>query len=52
VRWYTDRGVDASRLSAIGRGATEPAAPNDTSEGRQMNSRIEVTITNLLEGSE
>lgn len=52
VRWYTDRGVDASRLSASGLGESEPIASNDTSEGRQMNRRIEVTIDNLLSGSE
>ena len=48
VRWYTDRGVDPSRLSGLGRGETELVASDDTPEGRQMNRRIEVTIDNLL----
>lgn len=33
-------GVDASRLSAKGMGATVPAASNDTPEGRQQNRRV------------
>lgn len=48
LRWYIDRGVDASRLTATGRGETELIASDDTPEGRQMNRRIEVTIDNLL----
>jgi outer membrane protein OmpA-like peptidoglycan-associated protein len=52
VSWYTDRGVDASRLSSVGLGSTEPIATYLTSKGREMNSRIEVTIENLLSGSE
>lgn len=48
VRWYTDRGIDSSRLTALGLGETEPIASDDTPEGRQMNRRIEVTIENLL----
>ncbi len=48
VRWYIDRGIDSSRLIALGLGETEPIASDDTPEGRQMNRRIEVTIQNLL----
>ena len=47
-RWLTDRGVDAERLTAVGRGETEPIASNDTDEGRQLNRRIQVFIENLL----
>jgi outer membrane protein OmpA-like peptidoglycan-associated protein len=35
-------GVEASRLVASGLGATKPAAPNDTPEGRQSNRRVEL----------
>ncbi len=48
VGWWVDRGIDPARLTAIGRGETEPIASNDTREGRDRNRRIEVTIENLL----
>lgn len=48
VRWYAARGIDRSRLTAIGRGEREPIASNDTPAGRQANRRIEVVIENLL----
>lgn len=51
VQWWIDRGVDPDRLTAIGRGEIEPIASNETSEGREQNRRIEVTIENLLVGS-
>ncbi|MFU8818009.1 MAG: OmpA family protein [Pseudomonadales bacterium] len=35
-----DFGVDASRLEAVGKGQSEPAASNDTPEGRQNNRRV------------
>lgn len=35
-------GVDASRLSAKGLGATKPVVGNDTAEGRQTNRRVEL----------
>lgn len=34
--------VDAGRLQAKGYGASKPAAPNDTPEGRQTNRRVEL----------
>ena len=37
-------GVDPSRLTAEGRADTEPMAPNDTSEGRARNRRVEVIL--------
>jgi len=40
----TNLGVDASRMSAEGMGQTQPAASNDTEEGRRQNRRIEVVI--------
>jgi outer membrane protein OmpA-like peptidoglycan-associated protein len=35
-------GVDPSRLESKGFGASKPAAPNDTPEGRQTNRRVEI----------
>jgi len=35
-------GIDASRLESQGLGASRPAAPNDTPEGRQQNRRVEL----------
>lgn len=37
-------GLDASRVTAIGRGEEEPIASNDTDAGRQENRRVEVAI--------
>lgn len=39
-----ERGIDASRLNAIGKGSTQPIAPNDIDEGRALNRRVEVVI--------
>jgi outer membrane protein OmpA-like peptidoglycan-associated protein len=35
-------GADGVRLTAAGRGASRPMAPNGTAEGRQMNRRVEL----------
>jgi OOP family OmpA-OmpF porin len=37
-------GIDASRLTAIGKGETEPVASNKTREGRAANRRIEAIL--------
>jgi outer membrane protein OmpA-like peptidoglycan-associated protein len=42
--WLKARGVEAARLATTGLGESQPAASNDTSEGRQKNRRVEVTI--------
>ena len=39
------RGVAAERLTAEGKGEREHVADNDTEEGRQLNRRVEFTIT-------
>jgi chemotaxis protein MotB len=39
-----DHGVPSVRLSAAGYGETQPAATNDTPEGRQQNRRIEIVL--------
>jgi outer membrane protein OmpA-like peptidoglycan-associated protein len=35
------RGIDGSRIEAVGYGDQQPVASNDTEEGRQQNRRIE-----------
>ncbi len=42
--YLTDKGISESRLSAAGYGQTQPAATNDTEEGREQNRRIEFRI--------
>lgn len=37
-------GVDAARITAAGRGESNPIADNGTSEGRAQNRRVEVTL--------
>jgi outer membrane protein OmpA-like peptidoglycan-associated protein len=44
VRWLTEHGVAASRLSAHGYGETRPAYPNDTAANRAKNRRIEISV--------
>ncbi len=44
VRAYlVSKGIDESRVDAVGYGDEKPLAPNDTPEGRQKNRRIEAT---------
>lgn len=38
-------GIDRSRMTAEGYGAGQPVADNSTPEGRQLNRRVEVTVT-------
>jgi OOP family OmpA-OmpF porin len=40
-----DYGIDASRLSAIGYGETQPVVANDTAENRAKNRRVDASIT-------
>jgi outer membrane protein OmpA-like peptidoglycan-associated protein len=42
--YLTTRGVDAARITAMGRGGTEPIADNETENGRAQNRRVEVVI--------
>jgi outer membrane protein OmpA-like peptidoglycan-associated protein len=38
-------GVEAGRLSTVGRGPHEPRADNATPEGRAANRRVEMVLT-------
>lgn len=40
------RGVDASRITHQGFGELKPVATNNTSAGRQLNRRVEITLLN------
>jgi len=42
--YLSEHGVAGARLSAAGYGDTQPAAANDTPEGRQQNRRIEIVL--------
>jgi outer membrane protein OmpA-like peptidoglycan-associated protein len=43
---YTNHiGIDNNRLTAIGKGETDPIASNDTEEGSASNRRVEFVIT-------
>jgi outer membrane protein OmpA-like peptidoglycan-associated protein len=46
VRQYLIKsGVEASRITAVGKGETEPKTTNETAEGRAMNRRVEVKLS-------
>ncbi len=40
--YLVGKGVGAERLTTKGLGASKPAAPNTTAEGRQQNRRVEL----------
>jgi outer membrane protein OmpA-like peptidoglycan-associated protein len=42
--YVMSRGVNYSRLSVIGLGEGEPAASNETAEGKRLNRRVEIAI--------
>lgn len=42
VAWLTERKIAPARLTARGKGETEPIADNDSSVGRALNRRVEV----------
>ena len=43
--YLVEQGVGAARLTALGKGESEPVADNDTAAGRQQNRRVEVIIS-------
>lgn len=40
--WLVAHGIDAARLTTVGRGDTKPVADNATEEGRSQNRRVEL----------
>jgi outer membrane protein OmpA-like peptidoglycan-associated protein len=40
------QGIGSTRLSASGKGESDPVAANDSASGRQQNRRVEVVISN------
>jgi outer membrane protein OmpA-like peptidoglycan-associated protein len=38
------QGIDISKITAVGKGIENPRAANDTSKGRTMNRRVEITV--------
>jgi outer membrane protein OmpA-like peptidoglycan-associated protein len=47
MQYLGEHGVDASRMSAVGYGETEPIADNDSDEGRELNRRVELKIVGV-----
>lgn len=41
------QGLGADRLEALGRGASQPVAPNDSEDGRARNRRVEIVAANM-----
>ncbi|MBO6894607.1 MAG: OmpA family protein [Roseibium sp.] len=44
TQYLSDKNVPQERLVSVGYGETRPVAPNNTSEGRRRNRRIEFTV--------
>ncbi|MES2178897.1 MAG: OmpA family protein [Gemmatimonadota bacterium] len=42
--YLSSQGVASGRLRSVGRGESEPVAPNDTEAGKQKNRRVEIAI--------
>ena len=42
VNYFIKKGIDSSRLRAVGYGSTKPVADNKTKEGRKKNRRVEL----------
>lgn len=42
--YLAGKGVDSSRLSAVGYGEANPIAANDTADGRALNRRVELSV--------
>jgi outer membrane protein OmpA-like peptidoglycan-associated protein len=42
VKWLTAQGMNAARLTSVGRGESQPAVPNESDEARAQNRRVEL----------
>jgi OOP family OmpA-OmpF porin len=40
-KYWINKGVPSSKIKAVGKGITNPIAPNTTEEGREKNRRVE-----------
>ena len=49
VAYLKAKGVDTTRLQAIGKGEADPVGDNATAAGRKVNRRIEFVLVHLLE---
>lgn len=46
VAYLVEKGIDATRLTAVGYGETNPISDNESEEGRAQNRRVEMKIVN------
>lgn len=44
AKYLKSKGIDASRIEAVGKAHTDPVAPQNTAAGRAMNRRVEVIL--------
>jgi outer membrane protein OmpA-like peptidoglycan-associated protein len=44
AQWLIEQGIDSARISAVGHGADNPVAPNDTPENKALNRRVVVAL--------
>ncbi|MCB0496816.1 MAG: OmpA family protein [Cyclobacteriaceae bacterium] len=44
IKYLTDKGINAGRLSGVGYGGAKPIASNATEETRRLNRRVEFTV--------
>jgi len=49
--FLVEQGIPAERISALGRGESQPIAPNDTPEGRANNRRVEIVLSARAEAA-
>ena len=50
ARYFESRNIPSQRLLTIGMGESRPVADNGTTEGRQANRRVEITMVPLTSG--
>jgi chemotaxis protein MotB len=44
VRYLTERGIPKDKIRAVGRGDSQPIAPNITASGKAKNRRVEIVV--------